>query len=185
MPPGTEVNWGLTKPKHFDVMEETCKAKVLGWFKVPPEKRGPLVTEKDERQRAYRRGRGALSLPGPCTAACWAGHAVCLLDMHFSAFAQDGRHQQLFLPQRTWDCQGCCSSLSSGTVPVSGHRRTPTELVPCLGGTGRGTRAKESHRETKTSPSSDNGTETGQGLQGCQTKMVLIAIMHLYSNSKF
>lgn len=58
-------------------MEETCKAKTLRWFKVPPEKRGPFVTEKDERQRACRGSRGALSLPGPCTAACWAGHAVC------------------------------------------------------------------------------------------------------------
>lgn len=66
-------------------------------------------------------------------------------------------------------------------VATAGHQQSLSHAWVALA------EAQELRRDMgkQTSPSSDNGTETGQGLQGCQTKMVLIAIMHLYSNSKF
>lgn len=104
LPPGTEVNWGLIKSNQLDVMEETCKAKILRPFKVPPGKSAPLIMERDERQHAYWRGGGALSLPGLCTTpySCQLSR-ICSLLCVFSAFAQDGRHQPFLQPWRRWD----------------------------------------------------------------------------------
>lgn len=104
----------------FDVMEETCKAKAWRVFKAPSQKRAPLITGKDERQRAYRGDRGAPRLSGLCTTLCsclpgWACSLLCV----FGAFAQDGRHQPLLLPQSRWDWPGLCSNLSLGTAPAS------------------------------------------------------------------
>ena len=170
------------KANQFDVMEATCKAKVLRPFKVPSGKRAPLITERDERQHAYRRGRRALSLSGLCT-------TLDMLHMQFAVCFRclcSGREAPATLTApkemgRTRALQQFVLWRSPSEWPRLGGGRTEMWLVPSMGGTGRGTRAKECRRGTKTSLSSDTGTEIGQGQQGCQARIIiLMEMMHLY-----
>lgn len=107
----------------------------------------------------------------------FAGHAFkCLCS------GQRGTHHSSF-PKGDGTAKGFAAAcpLAQFEWPQQDSSRD----CPMHGDTGRGTRSKESHGGAKSSLNSDNGTQTSQGLQGCQTKIILMGIIYLYSYSKF
>lgn len=178
----------------FDVMKETCKAKVLRPYKVPAGKRAPLITERDERQHAYRRGRGALSLSVLCT-TLYSLHnqfAVCSFRCLCS-----GREAPATLtaPEETGLARALQEFVlwrSPSEWPCLGGGRTETWLVPCTGGTGRGARA-ESHGGNqdftelrhwdRDRPRSARLSSNNNNING-NDSFVLIVSFKLYNNNR-